>query len=320
MGRLVLRSLVSLVVIIVCAGSAVAAVPSAINAQGKLTDSGGLPLPAGAKTFTFRVFDAVSGGTKVWPVSPGEVQSVTTSTEGLWTALVGAIDPLTEIVFADSSRWLEIEVDGTILPRVRLVTGPFAYRVGTVDAAAGGQITSKVTIGPGNTNSGNEGFVAGSDNSATANYTTISGGVLNSASGESSTISGGQQNTTSGFASSIAGGASNDATSTYSAVGGGYNNSSTNSWTVVGGGFNNLANNTGATVGGGGYNNARGQYSTVAGGGGPAQTDSNSAGGDAAQVGGGAANAASGYGSGVDGGRYNVASGVLSTVGGGQFN
>ncbi|HWO58408.1 MAG TPA: hypothetical protein VNN55_12700, partial [bacterium] len=296
------------------------AVPSQMTVQGRLTDAVGAPLPSGAKTFTFRIFNASAAGVQVWPGGGGEVQSITSGVDGLWIGLLGAMNPLTDAVFADSVRWLEIDVDGTTLPRVRLVTGPYAHRVSTVDAAAGGTITSKVTIGASNTNSGNDGFVAGADNQATANYTAIPGGVLNSASGESSVIAGGQQNAASGFASSVAGGSNNDATSTYSAVGGGYGNTSSNLWTTVSGGFSNTADDAGASVGGGRFNYARGQYSTVAGGGGLALTDSNSAGGDYARIGGGYGNVASGHGSSVDGGHYNIAQGFYSTIGGGQFN
>lgn len=311
------------------------AIPSQITVQGRLTDAGGVPLPAGPKTFTFRIFNANAGGLQIWPGGGGEIQSITSGADGLWIGLLGAIDPLSDLVFADSVRWLEIDVDGTTLPRIRLVTGPYAYRVATVDGASGGGITSKVTIGTTNTNTGNDGFVAGADNQATANYTTIPGGVLNVASGESSVIAGGQQNDATGFAASVGGGASNTASNSYAAIGGGLGNTASNLNASVGGGqYNassgvsstvsggalNSATSDAASVGGGSHNYARGQYSTVAGGGGPADSDSNSASGFTSQVGGGRSNVASGEGSGVDGGYYNIASGIYSTVGGGRFN
>ena len=320
MGR-IFRSFLVFVAVSLAAGTIVhAGVPSAITVQGKLMDAGGTPLPAGAKTFTFRIFDAGTGGTQVWPLAGGEVQSITSATDGLWVALLGTVSPLNDAVFSDSVRWLEIDVDGTTLPRVKLVTGPYAYRVATVDGASGGTITSKVSIGSGHANTGADAFVTGVDNSVTGNFSAVGGGTLNNASGESSVISGGQQNTASGFASSVGGGASNSAANTYARVSGGLYNSSSGSWSVIDGGILNTAAADGATVGGGGYNNARGLFSTIAGGGSTLQTDSNSAQGDYSQIGGGVSNAASGYGSGIDGGRFNRASGSLSTVGGGQFN
>jgi hypothetical protein len=115
-----------------------------MTVQGKLTDSTGAPLPAGPKTFEFRIFDAQSGGNEVWPGGPWEVQSVSTDEDGLWTATIGTQFALTSIVFAFPSRWLQIKVDDgqtmTTLPRTQLVTSPYAHRVQTLDGATGGTI------------------------------------------------------------------------------------------------------------------------------------------------------------------------------------
>lgn len=310
----------AIALMLMLAASAVAGTPSQITVQGRLTDLAGVPLPPGAKSFTFRLFNASVGGSQIWPVGGGEVQSITSGADGLWIGLLGAVDPLNDAVFIDSVRWLEIDVNGTTLPRIRLVTGPYAYRVATVDGASGGTITSKVSIGPGHSNNGADGFVAGNGNQLGGDYSAIGGGSLNTTATGSATISGGQQNNASGFASSIAGGASNTASNTYSSVGGGLSNSAMGSWARVGGGMINSANNEGAVVGGGRYNNARGQYSTVAGGGGQNVADSNTATGDYSHIGGGARNVASGFASGVNGGRFNLATGDYSTVGGGQFS
>lgn len=139
-------------------------VPTSVTVQGRLTDSSGNPLPAGLKTFTFRIYDWPTAGNKVWPEVGSEVQPLESDADGLWTAAVGAFVPLREPVFATWERWLEIDVDETTLPRVRLFTTPYAFRVATVDKAAGGAITSKVSIGSGHTNSGADAFVAGVDN------------------------------------------------------------------------------------------------------------------------------------------------------------
>ena len=120
-----------------------AAVPSSMNVQGRLTDSTGSPLPAGPKTFSFSIWNAEVGGAKIWPAGV-EVQIRSTDAQGLWSAEVGVIANLTEDVFADTVCWLEITVNDddnpiTTLPRTRLVTGPFAHRVSTVDGASGGK-------------------------------------------------------------------------------------------------------------------------------------------------------------------------------------
>jgi hypothetical protein len=126
--------------------TATAAVPTNISVQGRLTDGNGSPLPAGPKSFTFRIYDAQSVGNKVWPASSGEMQTVTSGSNGIWIALVGAIEPLSDSVFSDTVRWLEISVEGATLPRVRLPSGPYAYRVATIDGATGGSIDGHLGV------------------------------------------------------------------------------------------------------------------------------------------------------------------------------
>lgn len=247
-----------------------AAVPLSITVQGKLTDAGGVPLPPGPKSFVFRIFNASVGGVEIWPGGSGEVQFLATDGAGLWSAMLGAVEPLSESIFADSVRWLEISVhDGislTTLPRARLVTGPYAYRVATVDGASGGNITSKVSIGPGHTNSGIQSFVAGESNVATGDYAAIGGGASNNVSAQFSVIGGGALNTASAQYSVIGGGYSNDALELYSVVGGGSINTATGYLATISGGWQNNASDTCATVGGGNLNQATGAYATVPGG------------------------------------------------------
>lgn len=146
--RFVCVALIAFAALAVIAGAntLVAAVPSSIAIQGRLTDSTGSPLPAGAKNFVFRIYDAESLGTEIWPGGAGETQSLNSDLNGLWVGLVGAVIPLNAGVFSDTSRWLAVVVDGTALPRVRLSTNPFAYRVATIDGASGGTISGNVGI------------------------------------------------------------------------------------------------------------------------------------------------------------------------------
>lgn len=145
---------------------ALAAVPSTISVHGRLTDASDVPLPPGMKTFEFRLFNADLAGLQLWPSSGSEFQVLTSDAKGRWTARLGAIIPLSDAVFADSVCWLEITVDAITLPRIRLVTGPFAFRVATVDGATGGTIAGKLSIGPGHTNLGENAFVVGTGNAA----------------------------------------------------------------------------------------------------------------------------------------------------------
>ncbi len=336
-----------LVVFIVCllGGTTIAAVPSSITVQGRLTDAGGAPLPPGGKTFTFRILDDSTGGTEVWPGGGGEVQTITSDAAGLWIGLIGAISPLTDAVFADNLLWLEINVNGTTLPRIQFLSGPYAFRVATVDGASGGHITSKVSIGPGNTNTGNQAFVAGDLNSASGDHAVISGGQSNAAPGAFAALLGGQHNWASGDHSFIGGGGgpnqsdSNVASGEASVVVGGHGNRASSPQAFIGGGsFNevsgsgNSANIVGgqsndvsgllASVVGGRSNKARGSMSFVGGGGQSNATpgDSNVASGNASAIVCGIGNSATDSGAFVGAGRGNDATGKFAVIPGGLSN
>lgn len=129
-----MRPQIALVFCFICALalSASAAVPTSVTVQGIVTDANGIPLPAGLKNFTFKVFDDSLSGNELWPSGTGEDQAIATDANGLWIAAVGTVTPLTESVFSDTTRWLEVSVDGTVLPRIRLNSVPFAHRVGAL--------------------------------------------------------------------------------------------------------------------------------------------------------------------------------------------
>ncbi|GAB4316566.1 MAG: hypothetical protein Kow0074_04570 [Candidatus Zixiibacteriota bacterium] len=130
---------------------AVAGVPTNLAVQGRLTDVNGDPLPSGPKVMTFKIYDRQTDGNLIWPTGLAEVQSVISDPNGMWSTYLGEMSPLTDAVFADSVRWLEITVDDgfnpiTIMPRVRILTGAYAHRVSTVDGAAGGIIASELQV------------------------------------------------------------------------------------------------------------------------------------------------------------------------------
>lgn len=288
-------------------------VPSSITVQGKLTDAAGDALAAGPKSFTFKIFSASVGGGQVWPDFGGEAQTITSGTDGTWVGLVGAVIPILNDALVDTSRWLEITVDGTTLPRVRLTTGPYAFRVGTVDGASGGTITSKVSIGPGHTNSGIDAFVAGSGNSVSGPAATVSGGTGNAVSGYAGTIGGGQSNRVAANYGTVGGGYSDTAGSVGATVAGGYFNAASGDHATIGGGQSNAATQLEATVGGGNGNRATGIASTIAGG------RADTAAGSFSTVGGGIRNRANDYAT-VGGGMENRAIGDYATIGGGNRN
>lgn len=322
------RAIAGILLVCAAAFTTYAAVPTSMTVQGKLTDASGNPLPAGPKNFTFKIFDAAVGGGQFWPDAGGENQVITTATDGTWVGLVGAVIPILSDAFADTSRWLEITVDGTTLPRVRLVTGPYAYRVGTVDGASGGKITSKLSIGPGHTNSGIDAFVAGNSNSVTSGGATVSGGANNSVSGFAGAIGGGQLNrvganygtvgggyadAAAGIGSAVAGGEANAALGDYATIGGGQQNRATQLETTIGGGSDNRASGVASTIGGGRGDTALGSFSTIGGG------IRNWCFGQSTTIGGGSENRTDADYATIGGGLRNYAA-FASTVGGGQSN
>lgn len=165
------------------------------------------------------------------------------------------------------------------------------------------RVTDKANIGPNNSNAGTNAFVAGANNVASANYSTVGGGN----SDTTRAVYGG---VFSGY-SNLAGDAPGD---TGAFVGGGYNNSATNAYATVSGGFSNTASGYRSTIGGGREHTASGTYSTVSGG------NANVASGVGAIVCGGGAHTASASDAAVVGGWHNQASGQGSTVCGGSDN
>lgn len=325
-----LLKLVAGAVLLAVAAPVFASVPNLMNFQGVLKDGSGNPVANGSYTVTFNIYPTPTGGTVLWT----EAQSVIT-TAGLFAVILGSTNPVPDSVFKDTTRYLGVAVspDPEMLPRQRLVTVGYSFRVNSVDGASGGTITSKVSIGPLHTNTGTNAFVAGEENAASGNWSVVGGGKENTASQSSATVSGGDNNTASGQWTVVGGGNSNTASQTGSTISGGLHNKANDLSTVgggtfdtasgiqstVGGGYYNVASGNNATVGGGGHNRARGVLSVVAGGGGnPA--DSNSASGANSTIGGGRQNLAIGNYATVAGGIDNGATFLDAAVGGGESN
>lgn len=313
-------------------------VPGLLSYQGVLLDSDGNPLPEPANV-TFTIYDLPSGGNVYWQ----ETQEVDFDETGRFDVLLGTFNPMDDVVFSDPVRWIGIQVEGDteLTPRTRIVSVSYAHRIGTIDGGAGGSISGDVsidgglfvsenaTIGPDNSNTGLNGFVAGRDNTATDSMTTIGGGRYNIVAGNYSSIAGGFNNESAQRYSAIAGGAYNDASDTAAFVGGGLGNSADGVYSVVAGGSSNFATGRNSFIGGGQVNSANGEASTLGGG------IENIASGIASTVGGGVGAYAQGdYSTAcggalvvannsfaiVSGGNNNYATGEYSTVIGGQHN
>ena len=101
-------------------------VPSMISYQGRLTEENGQPL-VGDHALTFRLYDAETGGAKLWE-------------EG-HRLVLGASSPLSRVGF-NQPLWLSLEVDkdGEMAPRLRLTAAGYAMNAQTLDGLASKQL------------------------------------------------------------------------------------------------------------------------------------------------------------------------------------
>lgn len=204
--------------------------------------------------------------------------------------------------------------------RVSMVDTTDSVGVGTtlptekLDVSGNLRVRGKANIGSGNTNTGLNTFVAGTDNSTNGDYSTIGGGRNNTTVSLHATIGGGQANIAGADYATVTGGQINGATALFSWVGGGSMDSATGDYASVAGGTGNHADGDYSSIGGGAINRATGNRSTVSGG------STNTADGLDATVGGGFLNTASDQSGTVSGGRQNAAVSDYATVGGGLID
>lgn len=106
------------------------AVPSQLSFQGILKDSAGSPI-TGARTVNFSIFPTATGGGSLWT----ETQTVSAEA-GLYNVQLGSVNPVTAGVFDGTTRYLGLSIGGSeLLPRVVMVTVPYAYRAEYADTA-----------------------------------------------------------------------------------------------------------------------------------------------------------------------------------------
>jgi hypothetical protein len=341
------KRFLGLAVILMAASTAWGAVPQLINFQGVLNSPGGTPVANGQYSVTFSIYGSPTGGAVLW----SETQSITTN-GGVFSTLLGSLNPIPDSAFNDSSRYLGVMVapDPEMTPRQKLASVAFAQRVGSMMGASGG-----LSVEPGDPadtlfsllDDGTPGVEMACPTPAPPagpciSWTTVTvgnpsmpngkrGGVLrvldcfgvvtfrvNGWTGDvqargKATFGPGHVN--SGFYSFVAGAYNTVAAGTRQpTIPGGYCNVASNDWATVGGGTNNASNGITATIGGGQGNTAMLQASTIAGG------DLNTAMSNFATVGGGHNNMAAGDFATIGGGEQNSTKNLHATVGGGFVN
>ena len=128
-----LGAVVAVLALMFLTAAALAEVPQVNSYQGRLTDSGGDPVPDGDYTVSFALFGAESGGTAEWSCAD---QTVSVQ-NGLFVYPLGHNCSLPENIFAkDTALWLALELEGVEqTPRTRLTSTPYAYQALYADTA-----------------------------------------------------------------------------------------------------------------------------------------------------------------------------------------
>ncbi len=108
---------------IMVAGLVQAAPTQPISYQGRLTDATGKPVPNGTYSVTFAIYADLSGGSALWT----EEHNVTTS-DGLFTALLGSANPFDPALFKEFPRYLGITIGSgpEMSPRILMASVPYA--------------------------------------------------------------------------------------------------------------------------------------------------------------------------------------------------
>jgi len=137
--------IITTLALMLAAGLAVADVPTTMNYQGRLTDDQGQAI-TDPVDITFTLYGSETGIDTLWTET---VYGVDPDADGMFSAVMGLVNPVTNEAFAGEECWLGIRIDGgmeEIVPRTEMTSGAYSFRVETVDGARGGAITSDVSI------------------------------------------------------------------------------------------------------------------------------------------------------------------------------
>lgn len=133
-----MRRLLCLCFLLLVSATAVTAqVPRLINYQGSLLEDA-FPVD-GARAMTFALYGQPTGGNPLWTASRAEVPV----TDGRFSVLLGSDTAFPDGLFAEQEAlYLQVEVDGQALSRLRLASTAFALRAQTAEQVAPGSVTA----------------------------------------------------------------------------------------------------------------------------------------------------------------------------------
>ncbi|MBX4206387.1 hypothetical protein KW784_01210, partial [Candidatus Parcubacteria bacterium] len=170
-----------------------AGVPMMISYQGRLANSSGSLLGSSSGTtyyFKFSLWDAASGGAKLWPISSNPTAVTATVKEGLFNVNIGdtanGYPDALDYDFSTSTVFLKIEVSSngslfeTLTPRQQITSSAFAQMAGTV-VSASSTITNLTSANATTTNATSTNLFANVLNAGLGLFTSIQAPSLRTA-------------------------------------------------------------------------------------------------------------------------------------------
>lgn len=130
--------------LLICTTCLFSAVPPLINYQGKLSDSSGNPVSDGTYSMIFKIYNVEIGDNAIPCGDPGanclweETQNVQTK-NGIYSVLLGNINPLTSDTFNEANRWLGVKVgtDSEVTPRQKFTSVAYAFEADSANDCEG---------------------------------------------------------------------------------------------------------------------------------------------------------------------------------------
>jgi len=114
--------------------------PTTITYQGKLLDNSDKPINESAVAFTFALYDAETGGNKIWPPSNAAATKSIDIVNGLYSVILGTgsgnDEAIVPSIFNGITPYLEVGVNSTTLPRTSITSVPFSILSNNLTASA----------------------------------------------------------------------------------------------------------------------------------------------------------------------------------------
>jgi hypothetical protein len=103
-----------------------------ISYQGVISDSLGMPLPDGEHVFSYSLFDDSTGGNQLW-----SEQHTVLLRRGLFSVILGSVNPFPDSMRFDKAYWLEIACDrcGPMNPRLQMTAVGYSLNAARSDTA-----------------------------------------------------------------------------------------------------------------------------------------------------------------------------------------